>query len=71
LRSIFCVLLGKLLYCAISSVCVYDVSTNINQIAKRANTTGNIYAADLNELRGYYDEIWGRAKVILQKLADL
>jgi len=48
-----------------------NATNNINQIAKRANETGSIYAADLDELRGRYDEIWGQAKVILRKLADL
>jgi uncharacterized protein (DUF1778 family) len=48
-----------------------NATNNINQIAKRANETGNIYAADLDELRGRYEEIWGQTKVILRKLADL
>jgi hypothetical protein len=48
-----------------------NATNNINQIAKRANETGSIYAADLDELRGRYDEIWGQAKVILRKLAEL
>jgi hypothetical protein len=48
-----------------------NATNNINQIAKRANETGNIYAADLDELRGRYEEIWGQTKVILRKLADM
>ena len=48
-----------------------NATNNINQIAKRANETGNIYAADLNEINERYDEIWGQAKTILRKLADL
>jgi uncharacterized protein (DUF1778 family) len=46
-----------------------NATNNINQIAKRANETGSIYAADLDELSGRYDEIWAQAKVILQKLS--
>ena len=42
----------------------------VNQIAKRANETGNIYAADLEDLSGRYEEIWGQTKTILRKLAD-
>jgi len=38
---------------------------------KRANETGNIYAADINELRGHYEEIWAQTKVILRKLAEI
>jgi hypothetical protein len=48
-----------------------NATNNINQIAKRANETGSIFAADLDELNGRYDVIWGQAKTILQKLADL
>ena len=48
-----------------------NATNNINQIAKRANETGSIYAADLNEVNERYEEIWGQAKTILRKLADL
>ena len=48
-----------------------NATNNINQIAKRANSTGNIYAADVEELSKHYDEIWGQAKEILQKIAEL
>jgi len=48
-----------------------NATNNINQIAKRANETNNIYAADLDELRGRYDEIWKQTKVILRKLSDI
>ena len=48
-----------------------NATNNINQIAKRANQTGNIYAADIDELRGRYDEIWGQVKVIMQKMIEL
>ena len=48
-----------------------NATNNINQIAKRANTTGSIYAADLDELRLRYDEIWGQAKEILRKLSEV
>ena len=47
-----------------------NATNNINQIAKRANETGNIYAADLDELNGRYDEIWGQTKTILNKLSQ-
>jgi len=48
-----------------------NATNNINQIARRANETGSIYAADLDELRGRYDELWGQAREILSKLAKL
>ncbi len=48
-----------------------NATNNINQIAKRANETGNIYAADIDELCNRYEEIWGQTKVILKKLSAL
>ena len=33
-------------------------STNLNQYAKRANETGSVYAADIEDLRSRLDEIW-------------
>ena len=48
-----------------------NATNNINQIAHRANATGSIYAADLDELSGRYEEIWGQMKTILRKLTDL
>ena len=48
-----------------------NATNNINQIAKRANETGSIYAADLDELRGRYDELWGQTKTILRTLTEI
>jgi len=48
-----------------------NATNNINQISHRANATGSIYAADLDELNRRYEEIWGQTKIILQKLAAL
>ena len=33
-------------------------SDNLNQYAKRANETGSIYAADIEDLQNRLDEIW-------------
>ena len=48
-----------------------NATNNINQIAHRANSGGSIYAADLDELSGCYEEIWGQTKTILRKLSAL
>ena len=48
-----------------------NATNNINQIAKRANETGSIYAADIDEIRRQYDVLWGQSKTILQKLAEI
>ena len=44
------------------------VSTNINQIAKRVNSTNNIYKDDVEELKEMINEIWQSLKSILSKL---
>jgi hypothetical protein len=48
-----------------------NATNNINQIARRANETGNIYADDLNDLRVKYDGLWIQAKEILRRLAAI
>ena len=48
-----------------------NATNNINQIAKRANTTGSIYAADVDELAERYEKIWGQMKKILRKLSKI
>lgn len=46
-------------------------SSNINQIAKRANETHSIYAEDIQDLRGQYSELWEAANKILTGLAKI
>ena len=45
-----------------------NVSNNINQIARRANETGNIYATDMDEIKARQEEIWVQQKEILRRL---
>lgn len=44
-------------------------SNNLNQYAKRANTTNSIYADDIQDLQNRLEEIWLSAKEILARLA--
>ena len=44
------------------------VSTNINQIAKRVNSTDSIYKDDIDELKEMTEEIWQSLKSILSKI---
>jgi ethanolamine ammonia-lyase large subunit len=46
-----------------------NATNNINQIARRVNETGNIYSADIDDLRDRYEELWGQVKEILRRLA--
>lgn len=46
-------------------------SNNLNQVAKRANETGSIYAADIEDLQTRLDEIWKTQKESLKVLAAI
>ena len=48
-----------------------NATNNVNQIAKRANETGSIYAADIDELRRQYAELWGQTRQVLREIIDL
>ena len=45
-----------------------NIVNNINQVAFRANSTGNVYAADLENIKAKQDEIWKQQKEILRKI---
>lgn len=44
---------------------------NLNQYAKRANETGSIYAADIEDLQRRLDEIWELSRQSLARLASI
>ena len=44
------------------------IGTNINQIAKRVNSTDTIYEDDIQKLKEMTNEIWQSLKSILSKL---
>ena len=46
-------------------------SNNLNQYAKVANESGQIYTADLEDLRARLDELISIGKQILSRLAEL
>lgn len=46
-------------------------SNNLNQYAKRANETGSIYKADIEDLRRRLDAIWQQQKELLTELAGI
>jgi len=48
-----------------------NVSNNINQIAKRANETGNVRATDLDEISNQHEAIWVQIKLILNEVSEL
>lgn len=46
-------------------------SNNLNQYARKANETGNIYQEDIYDLQIRLDEIWKIAKAILRELSEI
>ena len=46
-------------------------SNNLNQYAKKANETGNIYLTDIKELQKQQDELWNAMKDFLKPLSNL
>jgi len=44
------------------------ISRNINQIAKRVNSTRNVYAEDITELKERQGEVWRLLKFMQSKL---
>lgn len=46
-------------------------SNNLNQYAKRANETGSVYKADIEDLQRRLDVIWQRQKELLTELAGI
>lgn len=43
------------------------ISGNLNQIAKRINSTGNVYEEDMAEVKAIMDEVWRMQKAMLKK----
>ena len=67
---------GRIIHVELDSVrdmvrLLSNATNNINQIARRVNETGNVYAADIDDLRGHYDSLWGQAKEILRRLSAI
>ena len=43
------------------------ISSNLNQITKRINSTGNIYEQDIKEVKELMKEVWRTQKSMLSK----
>ena len=48
-----------------------SISSNVNQIAKRCNSTHNLYAQDVEDLRQGYNEVWQGINALLKKFESL
>ena len=43
------------------------IGNNLNQIAKRMNATGNVYAADVKQVKELMKQVWQTQKSMLSK----
>ena len=43
------------------------IENNLNQIAKRMNATGNVYQADVNEVKELMQKVWHTQKSMLSR----
>ena len=48
-----------------------NATSNLNQIAKRANETRSIFGSDIKDLQANYEKLWGQAEAILRGLAKV
>ena len=48
-----------------------SISNNVNQIARRCNSTHNLYAQDVEDLRKGYTEVWQGINDLLKKFETL
>ena len=48
-----------------------NATNNLNQIAKRANETRNIYESDIKNIQEHYGLLWGKVNEIMCKLAEI
>ena len=46
---------------------IQKIGVNINQIARRVNSTSSVYQEDIDELKGALDEIWRLQRLSLLK----
>ena len=53
------------------SYLLQNCSNNLNQVAKRANECGKVYAADMEDLRQRLDELIEIGRQILSRLGEL
>lgn len=46
---------------------IQKIGVNVNQIARRVNSTGNVYEQDLKEIKGALEKIWQLQRYTLSK----
>ncbi len=51
--------------------CSRLLRNNVNQVAKRVNAGGNIYAADISDIQTRLDDIWRNQNKIIRDLSNI
>ena len=46
---------------------IQKIGVNVNQIARRVNSTGSVYQEDIDEIKGVLNEIWRLQRLNLLK----
>ena len=46
---------------------IQKIGVNVNQIAKRVNSTGSVYQEDIEDIKGVLNEIWRLQRLSLLK----
>ena len=67
---------GRIIHVELNSVremnrLLSNIANNINQVAYKANSMGNVQNSDLENIKSKQDEIWQQQKEILGKLSDI
>jgi len=48
-----------------------NISNNVNQLAKRTNEGGNVYAADISDIKDRLGEVWEQQDKIIKALTKI
>ena len=48
-----------------------NVGSNVNQIARRVNSGGNVYAADLADIQENIGKVWDNQNTIIKQLSKI
>jgi len=48
-----------------------NATSNLNQIARRVNGTGNIFETDIADICTNYEQLWNQTGAILRSLATI
>jgi hypothetical protein len=48
-----------------------SISNNVNQLAKRANSGGNVYSADLADVQARLGDVWEQQEKIIKALIKI